>query len=231
MTEPRNKENWADPADTFHIKDAVTGVPRGNVEGRRTSGPLQGFGQLWEKTFEVSIPGPTPEELVATWKAKFGEFWHPLNEFHAPAAGIVPGEVVLIGAGRGPLKMTTAVRVIYADDRCWTYITPEGHPFAGLITFSAYPGPAESTVAQIQLYVRANDPIYEIGFKLFTSKMEDRIWTYTLEQVAAHFGVANPDVRCNVALIDKKRQWNQFSNIYKNSVVRSLLHRDRHLPD
>jgi hypothetical protein len=28
-------------------------------------------------------------------------------------------------------------------------------------------------------------------------------------------------------LVDKKRQWDQFSNIYKNSAIRTMLRRDR----
>jgi hypothetical protein len=29
------------------------------------------------------------------------------------------------------------------------------------------------------------------------------------------------------SLIDRKRQWNQFGNIWKNSAIRTLLRRDR----
>jgi hypothetical protein len=34
-------------------------------------------------------------------------------------------------------------------------------------------------------------------------------------------------VETSVQLVDKKRQWNQFSNIYKNSALRTLLRQDR----
>ena len=85
-----------------------------------------------------SIPGPTPEEIISAWKANFGEFWYPSNRFYAPAGGIAPGEVAVIGGGKGPTKITTGVRVIYADERSWSYMTPEGHPWAAIITFSAH---------------------------------------------------------------------------------------------
>ena len=165
--------------------------------------------------------------MIATWKAKFGEFWPSYNKFYAPAGGIAPGEVAVIGGGKGPAKITTGVRVIYADERSWSYMTPEGHPWAAIITFSAHEGEDGATVARIHLLVRANDPLYEVSFKLYTSRMEDQIWTHTLTQVAANFEVVSPVVETSVQLVDKKRQWNQFSNIYKNSALRTLLRQDR----
>ena len=101
LTEPRDTENWAQPVDVFHVGEVAEGARKGNVEGRKPTGPLQGFGQLWQKTYEVRIPGPTPEEVISTWKANFGEFWHPDNKFYAPVGGIAPGEVAVIGGGRG----------------------------------------------------------------------------------------------------------------------------------
>ena len=227
LTEPRNSKSWAQPVDAFHVGEVTEGARKGNVEGRKPTGPLQGFGQLWQKTYEVRVPGPTPEELIATWKAKFGDFWPDYNKFYAPAGGISPGEVAVIGGGKGPAKVTTGVRVIYADDRSWSYMTPEGHPWAAIITFSAHEGEDGSTVARIHLLVRANDPLYEVSFKLFTSRMEDKIWNHTLTQVASHYGVEEPVVETTVLRVDKKRQWGQFSNIYKNSAVRTMLRRDR----
>ena len=225
MTEPRNAENWAKPVETFHVDDSVEGAHKGNVEGRKPTGPLQGFGQLWQKSYRVAIPGPTPEEVIETWKNHFGDFWYPSNKFYAPAAGIAPGEIAVIAGGKGPTKVTTGVRVIYADDRSWSYMTPEGHPWAAIITFSAHEA-AEATAARIDLLVRANDPLYEASFRVYTSRLEDKIWNHTLTQLAGHFGSEAP-VEMQAALIDKKRQWNQFGNIWKNSAVRTLLRQDR----
>lgn len=226
MTEPRNSDSWAKPIDIFHVDEVTPGAQKGNVEGRRPVGPLQGFGRLWQKSYRVRVPGHTPEEVIATWKAKFGEFWYPSNKFYAPAAGIAPGEIALIGGGKGPTKVTTGVRVIYADDRSWSYMTPEGHPWAAIITFSAHEADDDVTVARVDLMVRANDPLYEASFKLYTSRLEDKIWNHTLTQVAAHFGSTEPIER-EVHLVDKRRQWDQMGNIWKNSAVRTLLRRDR----
>ena len=226
MTEPRNADSWAKPVDQFHVGDVGAGAPKGNVEGRKPTGPLQGFGQLWQKSYRVSIPGPTPEEVIHTWKDHFGDFWYPTNKFYAPAAGIAPGEVAIVGGGRGPTKMTSGVRVIYADDRSWSYMTPEGHAWAAIITFSAHEGDAADTVARVDLMVRAMDPVYEAGFKVYTSRLEDKIWIHTLTQLAAHFGSTEP-VETKAVLIDKRRQWNQVGNIWKNSAIRTLFRQDR----
>lgn len=226
MTEPRDKDNWATPIDAFHVEEVAAGAQKGNVEGRKPVGPLQGFGRLWQKSYQVRIPGATPETIISTWKEHFGDFWYPTNKFYAPAAGISPGEIALIGGGRGPTKVTTGVRVIYADERSWSYMTPEGHPWAAIITFSSHEETDSASIARIHLLVRANDPLYEASFKIYTSRLEDKIWTHTLTQLAGHFGSDEP-VDAKVELIDKKRQWDQVGNIWKNSAVRTLLRRDR----
>lgn len=226
MTEPRNADSWADPTDVFHVGEVADEAATGNVEGRKPMGPLQGFGQLWQKSYEVKIPGPTPETVIATWKENFGDFWPPSNKFYAPAGGIAPGEIALISGSQGPAKLTTGVRVIYADERSFSYMTPEGHPWAAIITFSSHEDEEGVTVARIHLLVRANDPLYEVSFKIFTSRLEDKIWNHTLTQLAGHFDSHEP-VSMEVNLVDRKRQWSQFGNIWKNSGVRTLLRRDR----
>jgi hypothetical protein len=107
-------------------------------------------------------------------------------------------------------------------------MTPEGHPWAAIITFSADEVDDDVTAVMIQLMVRANDPLYEVSFKLYTSRLEDKIWTHTLTQLAGHFGSDAP-VEMAVNLIDKRRQWKQFGKIWKNSAIRTLLRRDRHV--
>lgn len=226
MTEPRNADNWAKPIDEFHVGEVAEGAHKGNVEGRKPTGPLQGFGRLWQKSYEVRIPGPTPELVISTWKDNFGEFWYPSNKFYAPAAGIAPGEIAVIGGGVGPTKITSGVRVIYADERSWSYMTPEGHPWAAIITFSAHEDEDGVTIARIHLLVRANDPLYEASFRIYTSRLEDKIWIHTLTELSAYFD-GNEPVQREATLVDKKRQWSQVGNIWKNSAVRTLLRQDR----
>ncbi|MEE8405999.1 MAG: hypothetical protein V3S32_02490 [Acidimicrobiia bacterium] len=105
-------------------------------------------------------------------------------------------------------------------------MTPEGHPWAAIITFSAYQGDDGKTVARIHLLVRANDPLYEAGFRIDTSGLEDKIWNHTLTELGGHFGTSAP-VSATANPVDKRRQWSQFGNLWKNSAVRTLLRQDR----
>ncbi len=70
--------------------------------------------------------------------------------------------------------------VLYSDEESFTYMTPEGHPFSGWITFSAYEEEDGTTVAQAHLLIRANDPLYELVMPLGLHKVEDR------KNLAAH---------------------------------------------
>ena len=62
----------------------------------------------------------------------------------------------------GGVKLSTGVFVLYADEESFTLMTPQGHMFAGWITFSAE-RTAASTAVQAQVLMRANDPLYEVG--------------------------------------------------------------------
>ncbi len=139
---------------------------RRRVQGRRLTGPQQGFGQMWQKTYKVAIPNKTPQQVISTWKAEYGRFWPSNNKFYAPVTGIKPGEIGLIKSTSGPVPLSTGVLVLYSDDVSFSYMTPEGHPFAGFITFSAHVEDPVGTMAQVQLLIRANDPAYEAGMML-----------------------------------------------------------------
>ena len=74
---------------------------------------------------------------ISEWRDDFPSFWPKGNDFYPPLTGLEPGEVALIkAAGPGGMKLKTGVMVLYADDESFTLMTPEGHMFAGWITFS-----------------------------------------------------------------------------------------------
>lgn len=206
----------------------VSGVPEEalnlNVDGRRVLGPLQGFGQLWQKTYRVRLSGSlaTPAQVIKAWKENFSEFWPRGNRFYAPITGIAPGEVAVLRLSAGPMRLSTGVMVLYADDESFTLMTPEGHMFAGWITFSAFEEEAW-TVAQAQELVRPSDPLYEIGFRLLGDKKGDEMWEQTLRSVAAHFG-AEGHVQTLRTRVDPKRQWSQAKNTWHNAAIRSMLY-------
>ena len=151
----RDASYWAQPVSTMKVRKAPTGALNLNVDGHQLVGPLQGFGQLWQKTFRVRLSGTsvTPTEVIKTWKENFPEFWPKWDHFYKPVTGIAPGEVGIINMllpGDIPVgvPISTGVLIIYADDESFTFMNPLGHMFAGWITFSAYEEEA-CTIAQI----------------------------------------------------------------------------------
>ena len=181
---------WAQRVDDLKAPDAPPEALNLNVAGRRAVGPLQGFGQLWQKTFRMRLEhaSVTPAEVIAEWKAELPRFKPAENRFYPSPGGIAPGEVVLINAWTPGGPIATGVVVLYADDESFTLMTPEGHPEAGWVTMSAYTEEGV-TVAQVQGLARASDPIYELAFRVMGSKLQDYIWEHVLTELAAHFGV------------------------------------------
>lgn len=212
---PRDAAHWARYVETLEVPDGNAGP---NVEGRRVVGPLQGFGKMWQKTYRVRLEGgtATPAEVVEAWRNRFPELSGFGEGFRVPSGGLVPGAVALLGGLSG-------VMVLYSDEESFTYMTPEGHPFSGWITFSAHTDEDATTVARAHLLIRANDPLYELMMPLGLHKIEDRTWQRTLRNVAAYFG-GSGEVETRVVCVDPKRQWSRYKNIRHNALVLSALH-------
>lgn len=224
---------WAKPVDKLSVSGLPAGAINLNVEGRHVAGALQGFGQMWQKTYWVRLSGApvTPGQVVQVWKQNFPKFWPKGNRFYGPVSGLEPGQVAVLNlAGPGGITalggqplISTGVMVIYSDDESFTFMTPEGHMFAGWITFSAIEEEG-STVAQAQVLIRASDPLYEMALRLgFGHKSEDDFWQHTLKGVAAHFGV-DGQVQQRTTLVDPKVQWPQARNIWHNAAVRTTFY-------
>lgn len=224
-SQPRDAGNWATQGARLSVSPMPHEAININVEGRRAMSPLQGFGPLWQKVYRIRLSGTqvTPVEVIAAWKAHFAEFWPRGSRFFAPLTGIAPGEVALLRLQlAGVMRLSTGVLVLYADEESFTLMTPEGHMFAGWITFSAY-NDGEATVAQAQVQMRANDPIYEMGLRFGGHRQEDRFWQHTLTAVAAHFGCTAP-VEMEVTCLDRHIQWSYIGNIRYNAAVRTMIY-------
>jgi hypothetical protein len=186
---------------------------------------MNGFGRRWQKTYRTSLgaASPTAAEVIAAWKQRFPEFWPAGNRFFAPLAGIAPGEVAALDLSMpGGLRLSTGVLVLYADDESFTLMTPEGHMFAGWITFSSFLEDG-ATCAQAQVLMRASDPLYELGMTFGGHRQEDAHWRHTLTALAAHFGVA-ADVSVQTVCVDRRRQWRRAGNVRHNAGIRSAAH-------
>ncbi|MBI2774267.1 MAG: hypothetical protein HYX56_07240 [Chloroflexi bacterium] len=220
---------WAKSVRTIAEHEVPAGAVDLNVTGRRLSGALGGFGRLYQKTFTVRLAGAevTPQRVIEVWKARFGEFWPKGQRMFLPAAGIAPGEIGLITATPMPgvPAMNTGVMVIYADEESFSFMSPEGHPFAGPLTFSAFVEDG-ATVAQVHELTRASDPFWELMLMapVLGEKMQNDIWRATLRNLASHFGITRPDVQAKILLVDDRRQWRNWKNIWNNAAIRSTLY-------
>jgi hypothetical protein len=224
-TAARRATNWAKTVSRLNVSDVPEGAMNLNVEGRRLTSPIQGFGKMWQKTYQIRIPTEkvSAVDLVETWKKHFPDFWPEGNQFYGPLTGIAPGEVAVLNMTLpGKMKLSTGVMVLYADEESFTLMTPEGHMFAGWITFSATEVEHE-TVAQAQVLMRASDPIFELGLMFGGHKQEDVFWQHTLTAVANHFGHEG-DVDTAVVCVDPKRQWRRWRNIWQSSAIRSTFY-------
>lgn len=225
-TSSRDASYWAAPVSKLKVTDVPDGAVSLNVEGRQVVGPLQGFGQLWQKTYWVRLAdsAATPENVVKVFKEKLPEFMPGNSRFFPSVTGVQPGELVLINATLPgvPGVIATGVMVLYSDEQSFTLMCPEGHPESGWNTFSAYDDDG-TTVAQIQSLARANDPIFEFGFRFMGgSKQQEQLWHQVLTGLAAHHGVAGR-VRTRKTLVDSRMQWSQARNVWYNSAIRSML--------
>ena len=234
MTEPtapptREETNWAKPTAALHTGTLQSSAINLNVEGRQLTGPLKGFGQMWQKTYWVRLEGAavTPEQVIATWKAEFPSFWPKGNRFFKHEAGIKPGEVAVLNlaAPGGPpvTLISTGIMVIYADEISFSFMTPEGHMFGGLITFSAHEAEG-ATVAHIQALIRPSDPFFELIFRLgLGHKGEDQFWLATLRNLAGRFK-AQGAPQMKAELIDPRVQWGQAGMLWKNAAIRTGMY-------
>jgi hypothetical protein len=226
---------WAQPVDKLHVDVVPPGLTAIAIEGRQPSGALQGFGQLWKKTYKVRLSGvkATPQEVMRVWKAEFPRFQPEGNRFYPPPEGIAPGKVMMIDSPLpvvpprynkpGVVPMTSGVMILYADDELFSVMTPEGFPVAGWNNFSVYEEDG-SVVAQVQSFERASDPIYEFGFVFMGgAKRQEFIWVHVLTALAAEFGVKGQVVASRDCL-DPKLQWRYFGKVVHNAGVRTTLY-------
>jgi anti-anti-sigma factor len=220
----RPTDSWAKPVERLNISEKPAGASTLNVHGRRLFGPLQGFGQLWQKTYRIGLRDNklTPQQVIATWKQSVPKLKPPKKHFYPSSLGITPNALVLIDAQTPGGPLSTGVMVLYAGAESFTLMTPAGHPEAGWVTFSSYVEEG-CTFAQVQVMARAGDPLYELAFVLVGSKLQDEIWTHVLKELAGHLGTSG-DVQMEKALLDRKHQWRRVWNIWYNAQLRTLLY-------
>ena len=89
----RDAASWAKSVSQLKVSEVPVGAVNLNVEGRRLTSPIQGFGKMWQKTYQVRLPAKrvSATALIATWKEHFPDFWPEGNTFRtATSPGAMP---------------------------------------------------------------------------------------------------------------------------------------------
>jgi hypothetical protein len=221
----RDAAYWARAVSTLRLGEVPPEAINLNVNGKRLVGPIQGFGRMWQRTYRVELGAEvTPAEVIRAWKEEFATFWPKRGRFYGPATAIAPGDVALLNLDiLAGLQLATGIMVLYADEESFTFMNPQGHMFAGWITFSAA-AKAGTTVAQAQVLVRANDPLYELAMPLGLSRIENRFWQQTLRALAARFAVEQATVLTTAVCVDRRRRWANARNLRHNAAISSVLY-------
>ncbi|MCU0488592.1 MAG: hypothetical protein MUE67_06545 [Anaerolineales bacterium] len=229
----QSRAGWAKATPTIQVEEVPPGAININVEGRKRSGALQGFGRLWQKTYQVRLAGSgkTSPQIMDLWKAKFAEFQPPENHFYPPMTGIKPNDVLFISAkvpafpgSPSILPVSSGVTVLYADDQQFTVMTPEGFPVSGWNTFSVTDDDTGTPVAQVQSLERSSDPIYEMFDRYFGSAtQQEKIWKTVLTNLANDLGVQS-EVSFQKVCVDPRVQWSSAKNVWHNAGARTMVY-------
>lgn len=216
---PRDAAHWAKNVERLQVSDPQD--PHGyNIQGKRVSGPMNGFGRLWQRTYTADLGTKvSPVALVADWRMHFGDYWPRMGRFHNSVSAIQPGDVTALTAG----GVTTGIMVLYADETSFTFLTPEGHMFAAMITFSADADADGRTTAQIRMLLRCSDPLFEATWPL-ARRGEDVFWPGVLRNLASAHGVGPVRVTEDTVCVDRRRLWANWLNIRHNAGIRTVTH-------
>ncbi|OPY08551.1 MAG: Mercuric reductase [Syntrophaceae bacterium PtaB.Bin095] len=217
---------WSGSAAYLRVRDVPARVMNINADGRRTSGPVQGFGRLWEKRYRMRLHDADlqPRQIVSLWRSEFPQFWPAGNRLYTDGnAPVAPGASALLNLALpgGPV-LATGLMVIYADDTSFAFMTAEGHILSGWITFRCFHIDG-ATFLEIHPLFRAADPLMELGLRLGGGGQEDRFWRETLGNLARRLGTCGDFAQRDI-LVDPRIQWHRLANLRHNSVIRSFLH-------
>jgi hypothetical protein len=225
---------WVGPVTRLQVGRVSPGAVNLNIQGRQVTSPIRGFGQMWQKTYTIRLdPGTQvkPSQVIHVWRHEFGSFWPKGNKFFGAEGEISPGDVAVLHLGGpggvnppgGYPLISTGILVVYADEESFSFLTPEGHPFSAMITFSSYEEQGQ-VVIKVQALIRASDPLYEFMVRIgLGHQIEDRNWIATCQNLAARFGTQSKTVMTK-ELIDPRVQWSEAKNIWKSAAIRTTFY-------
>ena len=146
--------------------------------------PIQGFGKMWQKTYQVRLPrrerlaDRADRDLEAALPrvlARGQPLLRPADRHRARRGGAAQhdpaGQDEALDRRDGALRRRG---VVHADDAAGAHVRRLDH-----VQRTERDG---ETVAQAQVLMRASDPIFEMGLTLGGHKQEDRFWDADADQ-------------------------------------------------
>ena len=121
----------------------------------------------------------------------------------------------------GGLKLSTGILVIYADEESFTFMTPQGHMFAGWITFSAFERGRRDgrTGAGSDAGTGSAD---RAGTDPRRHRKEDAFWARRC--VRSPSGWLGQPAGDELVCVERRRQWSRAGNVRHNSAFKSGIH-------
>ena len=97
-TKTRNaRHNWAKPVDKMDVQDIPNEAINLNVQGRKPMSPLQGFGQMWQKTYRIRLAGC--HYYTSSWLLRNGK---PISQNFGPRAIIFMDRCKALNRAKSP---------------------------------------------------------------------------------------------------------------------------------
>ena len=165
---PRDDSNWAKPVDRLSASGVVgakVDLRLGKARLRPAPGVRPALAEDLPRPARRLEPGPDRAHrhlegqlphVLARRRAVLCTAWRASNPAKSRCS-------TSRRCRASPVKLSTGVMVLYADDESFTFMTPEGHTLSAWITFSAS-REGDVTVAQAQALERTSDPFDELAY-------------------------------------------------------------------
>jgi hypothetical protein len=188
---------WPEPAARGPTKQPRP-VPSSLMWGeQRLQLPGDGYGTLFHRRYWVDIDRPRLDAhtLMDQVKRDVGAFCPRLladfKKVKGHPTNMQPGdeyEIIILGPWNGN------VRVVEVTPTSFTFVTLEGHPEAGQITFAAkrHPGKRRALRFEIRSWARSRDMLVSLGYNegKIGKEIQKNAWVAFCERVAEASGGA-----------------------------------------
>jgi hypothetical protein len=188
----------------------------------QSGGPLPGFGKSWRKRYAMSldVTAATPSQVMEILKRHLSHFAPRGNHAFAPFTHLDDRDIAtLLSVASDGARLSTGATVLASGPVSFAVLAPAGHSFSGWIGFVAAQTAGRVTI-QVELFMRAADPLSELSLEINGHRRDDEFWSKTLGLLSAYFGT-DAQVAIEIERLDDHYTWTQASNVLHNSTLRS----------